>query len=483
MHADLSRDTFRAGRNYSMVLAQQGRVQLDADLNEQAAIQEHRLRTVAADLIGPDGGPRDDAGFAITHVPGEGGAPDDLAIGEGRYYVDGVLIDATRPVPAIAVPDEGAPPEPEDPRPWTWFTQPDGFRDQDRTGDRLPGVYPYLVYLKVWERAVTAVEEPSLREVALGPAMPDTAARIRVVWQVHTVPEAELGLSGDPGPDTVRAALADWASRDDEPRLAARARRPEDTTGDPCLIRPEARFRGRENQLYRVEIHDAGPAAVATFKWSRENGSVVFAVHDVDGAWVELDTLDKVQLSVGEWVEVVDTAYTSRQEPLPLLRVEEVDLPGGRVRLSAEPAAGVGRRPELRPYLRRWDHTAGSPDGVLRVEEGRWLPLEDGVEVYFAAGDFAYATGDSWLIPARTATGDVEWPRDPAGRPLLAEPSGGAVAHAPLAWVTGPGEQTDLRLLFDPLARAVRPAAEEGATKAARPAAKRRTRRTTGDSR
>ncbi|MEV0898905.1 DUF6519 domain-containing protein [Actinoplanes sp. NPDC049802] len=479
MHADLSRDTFRAGRNYSMVLAQQGRVQLDADLNEQAAIQSHRLRAAVADLIGPDGGPRDDAGFAITHVPGEGGEPDDLTIGEGRYYVDGLLVDATRDIPGVPVPDEGAPPEPADPRPWTWFTQPDGFRDPERGDDRLPGAYPYLTYLKVWERAVTAAEEPALREVALGPAMPDTAARIRVVWQVHTLAEAELGLSGDPDPETVRAALADWASRDDEPRLAARARRPEDDDGDPCLIRPEARFRGPENQLYRVEIHDGGPASAATFKWSRDNGSVVFGIHDVDGAWVELDNLDKAALDVGEWVEVVDTAYTSRQEPLPLLRVEEVDLPGARVRLSAEPDPGVARRPELHPYLRRWDHTGDNPGGVPQVEEGRWLPLEDGVEVYFAAGDFDYAPGDHWLIPARTATGDVEWARDASGRPLLSEPSGIAVAHAPLAWITGPGEQTDLRLLFGPLAQPAPAAGGAAPAKTAR-TTKRRPRRTAG---
>ena len=109
--------------------------------------------------------------------------------------------------------------------------------------------------------------------------------------------------------------------------------------------------------------------------------------------------------------------YTSRGEAEPLLRVEELDLPGRRVRLSDEPAPGVGRRPELHPFLRRWDHHESSPPdrataprtgglrhGALRVEEGRWLPLEDGVEVYFAAGG-TYRTGDFWLIPARTATG------------------------------------------------------------------------------
>ncbi|MFD0525761.1 DUF6519 domain-containing protein [Paractinoplanes durhamensis] len=108
------------------------------------------------------------------------------------------------------------------------------------------------------------------------------------------------------------------------------------------------------------------------------------------------------------------------------------------MRLSAEPGP--------HSYLRRWE------SGAVTLKAGRWLPLEDGVEVYFRAGDFTYATGDYWLIPARTVTGDVEWPRDAEQRPMLIEPAGPAVSYAPLAWVTGPGEATDLRLIFDPLA-------------------------------
>ena len=169
----------------------------------------------------------------------------------------------------------------------------------------------------------------------------------------------------------------------------------------------------------------------------------------------------------------MDTAYTSRGEAEPLLRVEELDLPGRRVRLSDEPAPGVGRRPELHPFLRRWDHhestrrtkdssrTGGLRHGALRVEEGRWLPLEDGVEVYFAAGG-TYRTGDFWLIPARTATGGVEWPTDPARRPLLQAPAGIEVHYAPLAWVQGEQAAPDLRLAFRPLSAGI-PAADEAA--------------------
>jgi hypothetical protein len=496
MHADLSRITFRPDRHYSAVIAQQGRVQLDADANEQTAIQLHQARTIAADLIGQHGGPRGATGFAIRFVGGNREL-DDLSIGGGRYYVDGILCDATRPLPGTAVDDDGADSgdsgdsavggghggqesgdrAPEPPTTWTYWDQPDAYRDPERHADRLPTEFPFLAYLKVWERSVTAAEDPALREVALGSAMPDTAARTKVVWQVLPLQGSQLDLEEDGGgKDAVREAFRKWAEKAAAPgaRLAARSERPAHAD-DPCLVKPDARYRGPENQLYRVEVHEGGTAEDATFKWSRENGSVVFAVDGLGGTWVELASLgsdDKLDLNVGDWVEFADTAYTSRGEPLPLLRVEELDLPERRVRLSGEPEPSVGRRPELGPFLRRWDQREGSrrgkggaaaglKHGAVRVEEGRWLPLEDGVDIYFAA-DGSYRPGDYWLIPARTATGSVEWPVNAARKPLLRGPAGIQVHYAPLAWVLGEGTVADLRQEFAPLAAPV-PAADAAA--------------------
>ncbi|MET9394042.1 DUF6519 domain-containing protein [Streptomyces sp. NPDC006624] len=474
MHADLSRSTFRPERHYSAVVAQQGRVQLDADLNEQTAIQLHQTRSLAADLIGPHGGPRDAAGFRIEYVGGKHEI-DTLLIHGGRYYVDGILCDADRPAPGVPVTgEENEQSAPQPPAHWTYWDQPDGFRDPERPGDRLPSPAqsPFVVYLNVWERSVGAAEDPALREVALGAAMPDTAARLKVVWQVLPLSLAELEVEEtDPSKEVVRAAFARWAQRQAAPsaRLAARSERPGHADEDPCLVKPDARYRGPENQLYRVEVHHGGQAEDATFKWSRENGSVVFPVDELDGTWVQLVSLGhdgRLDLDVGDHVELTDTAHTSRLEPQPLLRVEELDLPGRRVRLSAEPAGGVGRLAHLNPYLRRWDHTAGPRrkgrstalrGGAVPVIEGEWLPLEDGVEVYFAPGG-AYRAGDHWLVPARTATGGVEWPVDTARRPLLRDPAGIARHFAPLALIKGEGSSVDLRLAFGPLASSMPPA-------------------------
>ena|ERR1019366_3319221 len=92
MKGDFSRDTFNATKHFSRLMMQQGRVQLDADWNEQASIAAHYLRSLAADLIGPHGGPGD--GFKISRIPAAAEQPlEDLSIAAGRYYVSGLLCE------------------------------------------------------------------------------------------------------------------------------------------------------------------------------------------------------------------------------------------------------------------------------------------------------------------------------------------------------------------------------------------------------
>ena len=66
MKNDASRNTFDARKHYSGVRMQQGRVQLDADWNEQGDIIAHRAETEASDVIGPSGGPLAGAAFQIV---------------------------------------------------------------------------------------------------------------------------------------------------------------------------------------------------------------------------------------------------------------------------------------------------------------------------------------------------------------------------------------------------------------------------------
>lgn len=455
MKGDFTRETFDHRRHYTRVLMQQGRVQLDADWNEQTAISHRQVRILAADLIGAHGGPDAACGFALVNDPavvdtltddlGRPLGPErveelkgrmdrgDFLIGQGRYYVDGLLSECDT---------------------WTTYGEQLGYPfEPDTTIEELVGVNGVLIYLDVWERHVTGLERPELLDVALSGL--DTATRAELVWQVKV-------RRGD-GPLT--CADHEGLARPRLPLLRARARRPDQST-DACVIDPAARYRGAENQLYRVEIHRGGPARAAgdaaggaTFTWSRENGSVLFPVleHTVgDGRTVvELAGLGRdrrLGLAVGDWVELSDDASSVRGATSPVLQVESIDRDELVVVLSGE-GDGTGRDPDLHPVLRRWDHDASDPatseQGALLVREatsddGGWLELEDGVQVQFPASAVDgspndYRPGDYWLIPARTATGDVVWPQERVDGELFPRPrtpDGVEHHYAPLAVAT-----------------------------------------------
>src|ERR1700710_1932658 len=89
MKVDISRETFRPQRHYSSVRLEQGRVQVDADWNEQIAINQHHTRTTARDMIGWSGAPKLEPGFQLVAAP-DGS---DLLITPGKFYVDGILCE------------------------------------------------------------------------------------------------------------------------------------------------------------------------------------------------------------------------------------------------------------------------------------------------------------------------------------------------------------------------------------------------------
>lgn len=465
MHGDFSRDSFDPAKHFSRVLLQQGRALLDADSNEQVAIFWHYLRTLAIDLIGPHGGPADQPGFAIGATAGPNNQLDDLTIGAGRYYVDGLLCENNS---ATSYYFRAA----RDERPATG--QPYAFFEPQR--DRLQG-FPLLVYLAAWERLITAVEDPEIREAALGANGPDTAARAQVVWQVRATRRLPNGdeLPRNIDPDEIERRWPEWMAQwqpMERGQLRARSMLPETDERDVCAIPPESRYRGAENQLYRVEIHTGGAAGTATFKWSRDNGSQVFPIEDIDGRQVRVTSLGRdvvSSLQVGDWVEIVDDEYALRGQLAPLAQIDAIDPLDRVVTLAEEPDSPTGRDPDRHPFLRRWNHRAGDERrGGLKLAEDnaavvietnadgtqRWLTLEDGVQIAFVPRTPAstYRPGDYWLIPARTAIGDVIWPGppdDPAARP----PHGVQYHFAPLALVRGlnANDIADLRRTFRPL--------------------------------
>ena len=465
MSGDISRDSFDRLHHYSRVLQQQGRVQLDADGNEREAIQLHHLRSLAKDLIGPQGGPG--AGFQIDVALDENNKPlpQDFLIRMGHYYVDGWLCENDADVHYAA--DKVRPSQP-------WLRKPVEL-EKGKT---------YLAYLDVWERHVCAAEvdggmdiasPTAMREVALGG--PDTTTRAQVVWQV----KVSLGPDVPALPAANKGEWAKWIK--DESNWAAwralwqpnsrgqlKAKAADTTDADasnPCVVSPQLRYRGLENQLYRIEIHrqgTVGDKTPPTFVWSRENGSVVFAVESLSDRSVTLvegwrDA--RFDLAPGDVVELSDEDTALSGAAGSLVRVTGVDLDTLTISFEAGSLTSLVDA-SRHAVLRRWDHghrkTATAPgkvanegrpiianDLALTLTEGGWLTIEDGISVFFEAAVQTekqhYRTGDYWLIPARTALGDVLWPRSAdAKRELLPQPPHDVEHHyAPMAIVTVDG--------------------------------------------
>lgn len=440
MKGDLSRETFDPKKRYNSVRMQQGRVLLDADWNEQTEITRRRIETEAADLIGGCGAPMWNDGFRIVaeaaglsadeaarpvnaSPPALQGGGDFLITG-GRIYVDGVLCENYRIM---------------------------SFARQDD----LPGVEPveqaglYIAYLDVWTRHVTALEDPAVRETALGG--PDTTTRGRTTRQVKLLRVGDEGTIGN-----CAASFPEWEELTAPPdgKLTARAE-PDETSKDPCIVAAGAGYRRLENQLYRVEVHRAGPRGTATFKWSRENGSVVarWESQDATGEYLTLGSDAVGKFSSGDWVELIDETRTLQGVPGTLVRLSTVE--GRTIRLDLTTVQGGGSTDiadfPLSPVVRRWDNT--DSDAVLRPTNSDWIGLEDGVQVRFSAGE--YRTGDYWLIPARTVTADVEWPADGGGTPLAQLPRGIEHDYCRLALMRFDGtewtEISDCRPLFPPV--------------------------------
>lgn len=422
MHGDFSRLTFDPRNHFSRVLVQQGRVYLDSDENERTAIQLYALRGTMRDVVGQHGIPdtaETTTGFSISK--GDATTPG-FKIGVGRYYVNGILCENADNLAG-------------------YFNQPDYFVDAG--DDPLPDT-PYLVYLDVWERHTTFIDHPLLRETALGG--PDTASRAQVVWQARVLkPDA-----GFPSPVNAQTITPEYIAREVEgrgptqrPRMRARVK-PGDVSTTPCVMPPSNGYRGRENQLYRIEVHAGGPANTATFKWSRDNGAVMFPISEIGAVSVTVDNLglDSTRSLVpGDWVELLDDRVVLHGRAGTLARVASIDE-SRQIKLT--PVGSVSIPDSIdqsrRPFLRRWDHRGAPPaTGVITIKESAdpdagWIDIEDRIQVQFVplADGAEYVTGDYWTIAARTATGGIEWPAE-AGVPDSLPPQGIEHSYAPLA--------------------------------------------------
>lgn len=425
-----------AREHYVNVFQQQGRVSLDQDWNEQSQINTYRSELALTDIIGKSGAPVDNAGFKIEAVlttsPPSSPVDSDVTISNGRYYVDGILCE-------------------NDDEHLIYENQP------DLPSASLPTTEGnYLFFLDVWLMHQTATEENRLREVALGG--PDTTTRTKVIWQVKCV---ELIVPASP-PDCVSASLPD----DINPNpgtLSARSELTQDAS-NPCDNTATGGYRRLQNQLYRVEIHKGGDISKATFKWSRDNASVITNFLDYDIATPEelkVSSIGKDELlgfNSGDWIEIIDNTTELLNKPGTLAQISKppqnniITIDTTSISFPDSSITAISFDPKKNPRIRKWDSQQELP--TLITANNGWVKLEDGVQVNF--GGKSFNTGDYWLIPARTATTDVEWENDKSNNPVQLPPFGIEHHYAKLAIASFDGTNSwiifsDCRNLFPAL--------------------------------
>ncbi len=239
-------------------------------------------------------------------------------------------------------------------------------------------------------------------------------------------------------------------------KLCAQTSGGSDTCG--CQPIPAAGYRGLENQLYRVEIHQGGDETTATYKWSRENGSVVSAVLGVSGATVQVDSLGpdaNLGFQPNQWVEIYDDTFLfgpAPNQPGNLYQIQSVDTTSNSITMYTTVTPVETWR---NARIRRWDHAASSATSAgIPLSAGTWLDLESGIQISFQPG--TYQSGDYWTIPARTASGQIDWPPCGSDGSLWQRPNSVQVYSAPLACIHWDLKKEDFyvedcRRLFSPL--------------------------------
>ncbi len=476
MSGDYSRVRFDARGDIAGVLMQQGRVQLDSEWNEWVAVMDRRLRAESVDTFGvhPVPGftgvavvsPQTPDAFKIEAAGGN------ITIGRGRMYVDGLLAEnhggGTLEFDPVLAELRGVNPLAYNQQPY--FATPPAVPP-------LPaGNGPHLAYLEVWQREVTYLQQTNLVESAVGV---DTTTRWQTVWQVRFL--ANIGAADCHTPEDQFTA---WQTliRPSGGRLSIRAEGVPPGQ-DPCELPPTGGYRGLENQLYRIEIHNGGAvgAGGASFKWSRENASVASNVveivsHTATATELKLASLGRdavLRFNTGDWVEILDDRRELGGENNdPLLRrgvMRKITVDDAKQSISFTPAlpadlipaGGSDTLAARHTRVKRWDQKgtvrdannniitnldAAGSTGLIPVPAANvWVVLENGVQVQFSlnpAGT-AFRCGDYWVSAARSADTSVET--------YTAMPPRGIHRHyARLAVVTFPDTEDDCRVHWPP---------------------------------
>jgi hypothetical protein len=418
---------------------QQGRVQLDSDWNEWVSELSRRTQAGTLDILGRAVYPATTP-FAFKITASSSGGKNQIFIGPGRMYVDGLLAE-NHGTPSTAVWDPALaelsnspqpPPSPE--------SGAVDYASQRYLPDPPPidGDGPFLAYLDVWTRPVTHLEDPDLIDKAVGL---DTTGRLQTVWQVK-LKKVPAGTSCGsavtwPPPSAGLLTTGQVAS----------------VPSGPCCLTSETGYTGQENQFYRVEIHQPGspapspaptplPSNTATFKWSRDNACVIAGVTAITtvtnsggkpASQLTVTSLGRDQVlgfAPGNWIEILDDTLELNGQPGELHQIDSIDFSAKTITLVSTLSGSFPNPDTNHTRIQRWDQSGkvyltdgttvwwdldAAATGDIPVPPSRTtLILENGITVGFdlspnlSAAGGSFLTGDFWTFAARTADGSIE---------------------------------------------------------------------------
>jgi hypothetical protein len=397
MASDRSRISYDAGQQYRSVVMQQGRVVTDPDLNEAQAILAEETRHEALDFVGPSGTPDD--GYAVS-VP-VGVTNSDFFISRGTMYVGGVRVSISDAF-YRQQPDWIAPAA----------TEPKSFPAKE------------LVWLELTEQEVSDLEDPDLREVALGG--PDTAHRTRIVQRIRRSP---LPATVTACSDALDAQIAAWAAegRSFDPLSGALSSPSFLTVGfaaaagatSPCEPVASGGFLGAENQLIRVRVVDQ-----THFAWSFDNASFLYRVDRVERVNNGTNNVDRLVLTT---LPVDEQHHPRQSQMVELLRPTTLLANGGFVtepfgRMVAMSLPFDADRQALTldavlPPGYDTPVTAGQPlfvriwDEVLPFLRDKPVALGGtGIEVTLTRRSGVFPEGDFWTFAVRPGAATTVYP-------------------------------------------------------------------------
>jgi hypothetical protein len=461
MASDRARVSFDPSRKWRGLVAQQGRVTVEADWNEAAAIQALSDRLIALDVIGPLGTPH--SGYAVTaggsgSPPGgspPSGGPGPLTVGTGTVYVGGTRLDLDQEVEL----DGTLQPDWLDQSTDTLWVAPEPAVPSPPSSP--PVSANELVYLLAVEQEVSALEVPELADVALGG--PDTMQRLRILQRFVRWPTNSPDCTG-----AWAEVQAAWQTTgldfDSATMLLGSAAQlevsfdPVPPNAGPCEPAATGGYLGPENQMIRVQVASVDPATgVPTIMWGFDNATFLYELQSIapvpGGPGVVLTLTqnpidsyhypqadqavellrDAAALSptddgngpfeyIASGSGFVTTVTTAYNPSLMTLTVAD-QPPADYLSASATPA----------PYLRVWQGTAEAPAGT--AVELETASATTGIQVTLTSSG-GFHPGDFWRFAVRPSVANLIYPARMAASPQ--PPDGPHVWACPVAFVAWP---------------------------------------------